>query len=196
MGFMDGPVYSTRTGFGGDKSNSVRVEGAEELIARLMACPGTVGTRYLRQAVAAAMRPMTAQLLANTPQGPSGSLRAAVAQKVKLYPTGTAFGIVGYQRAVSLQTYDNKGFHSHLLEFGTKERVPRRKPFLSSYRIAGWRPPGWRGAWPFRAKIVRPARARHPMQRAYEATAAQCKSILESEMAKALQRALEKTGGA
>lgn len=194
MGFMDSPV---RIGewFAGDDSNSVRIEGAEELIARLFGIPGNVGRKYLRQAVSAAMRPMKAQLKANTPIGPTGNLRMAVGDKVKLYATGVAFGVVGYKRAVSNQTADNKGFHSHFLEFGTRERRPKKGPFLSSYKIKDWTPPGWRTMWPMRSRFVRPARARHPMQRAYEATSKQCLGILEAEMAKALERALSKTGG-
>lgn len=190
MGFM--PDFQIGGSFNGDRSNSVRLEGADELITRLFAIPDNVGRKYLKQAVAAAMKPMKAQLRANTPQGPTGNLRAAVAHKVKLYETGTAFGIVGYQRAVSRRTNDNKGFHSHFVEFGTKERRPKRGPFLSSYKIKDWRPGGWRGQWPFIVKFVRPARARHPMESAYRATAAQCAGILETEMARALERA---TGG-
>lgn len=186
---MFGGDINTGEWFNGDGSNSVRIEGADELIARLFAVPNNVGRKYLRKAVAAAMRPMKAQLLANTPLGPTGNLRMAVGDKVKIYDTGTAFGVVGYKRAVSKDTADNKGFHSHFLEFGTKERRPKHGPFLSSYRIRGWRPPGWRGQWPFALRIVRPARARHPMERAYQATAAQCVRILETEMAKALERA-------
>lgn len=193
MGFMDSPVLSGEN-FNGDKSNSVRIEGFDEVVARLYAIPGNAGRKGLRKAITAAMRPMRAQLLANTRQGPTGNLRNAVKHKVKLYDTGTAFGIVGYGRAVSSQTFDNKGFHSHWLEFGTKERVPKRGPFLSSFKIQGWRPPGWRGNWPFRAKRVRPAPAKHPMERAYNATADQCRGILEAELLRALDAATEGGG--
>lgn len=194
MGFMDNPV-KTGEWFNGDGSNSVRLEGAEDLVARLFAIPGNVGKKYMKQAVKAAMRPLRAQLLANTPMGPRGNLRMAVGDKVKLYDTGVAFGVVGYQRAVSKDTADNKGFHSHFVEFGTKARYPRKGPFLSSFRIKDWTPPGWRTMWPLRSRFVRPARARHPMERAYQQTGSQCKAILETQMADALDRALKDTGG-
>lgn len=184
------PLVSLKSGFEGDRSSSIRIEGADEMIARLMAMWEKIGPKYLRGVISKAMRPMKTQLRSNTPVGPTGNLRQSVADKVKIYPTGTAFGIVGYRRDVAVKTGATRGKHSHLVEFGTKERRPKRGPFLSSYKIRNWTPPGWRGEWPFRARFVRPARARRPMQRAYEATAAQCVKILEEGMAKALEQAV------
>lgn len=182
-------------GFNGDRSNTVIIQGADEIISRLMAMWDSIGPKYLRAAVVKAMRPMKNQLRANTPIGPTGNLKASIADKVRIYKTGTAFGIVGYRRDVAIKTGNTRGKHSHLVEFGTKERRPKRGPFLSSFKIRQWTPPGWRGDWPFRLQFVRPARARYPMKRAYEATASQCVGILEVEMARALERAVADQGG-
>jgi HK97 gp10 family phage protein len=198
MAINDGSLtFSGKEGFRGDRSNTVRIEGDEEIIARLFALPRNLGRRYLRRAVSAAMRPLRAQLLANTPQGPTGNLRAAVGEKVAIYESGTVFGIVGYRRAVSKSNQrGQKGFASHLLEFGTQERRPKSGPILSSQGIAGWRPPGWRGRWPMVARRAGPVRAQHPMLRAYQATGGQCAAILETQMAAALQEAIADAGGA
>lgn len=187
-------IYA-REGFRGDGSNSVIIQGADELITRLFAMWDKIGPRYLRSALNDAMAPMKSRLLANTPVGPTGNLRASVATKVRIYQTGTAFGIVGYQRAVSIRTSDNKGYHSHFLEFGTKERRPKRGPFLSSFKIKDWNPPGWRGRWPMRVRFVRPARPRHPMKQAYDATVSTCVATLEDRMARAVEKALQDGGG-
>ena len=192
----EGLTFSGSEGFRGDRSNTVRIEGDEAVIARLFALPGNVGRRHLRSAVSAAMRPMKSQLLANTPQGPTGNLRMAVGEKVKFYETGTVFGIVGYKRAVSKKDHkDQKGFHSHFLEFGTGERRPTESALLSSQSISGWRPPGWVGRWPMRSRRARPMRAQRPMGRAYEAAGSQCRQILESQMAAALEKAIGESGG-
>jgi HK97 gp10 family phage protein len=194
---MDGLTFSGSGGFRGDRSNTVRIEGDEEIIARLFALTGTIGRRYLGKAVKESMRPMKAALLANTPHGPTGNAREAVADKVKIYATGTVFGIVGYRRAVSKKDQrGNKGFHSHLLEFGTDERRPKNGRLLSTRSLGGWRPPGWIGPSEAMFRRARPMRAQRPMLRAYQSSGAQCAGIMESEMASALDRAINELGGA
>lgn len=190
MAYMSGPLVSLKSGFEGDRSSAVRIEGADEMIARLMAMWEKIGPRYIRGSVVKAMKPMKTQLRANTPIGPTANLRQSIADKVKIYQSGTVFGIVGYRRDVAVKTGATRGKHSHLVEFGTQARYPKKGPFLSSFRIQNWTPAGWRGRWPLRAKFVRPARGQHPMLRAYQATAAQCVKILEDEMAKSLERAV------
>lgn len=175
--------------FEGDKSNTVIIQGADELITRLLAMWDKIGPRYLKGAVTEAMKPLKQALRNNTPVGPTGNLRKAVGDRVRLYQTGVAFGVVGYKRAVSVKSGDNKGFHSHWVEFGTKERRPKKGPFLSSFRIRDWRPPNWRTSWPIHTRFVRPARARYPLRNAFDATGAQCKAILEQQMVKAVEKA-------
>jgi hypothetical protein len=196
MPLNDGSLtFSGNQGFRGDRSNTVRIEGDGEVIERLLSLPSGT-TKYLSGAIKASMRPMRSQLLMNTPQGPTGNTRMSVGEKVAIYESGVAFGVVGYRRAVSKKDHrDQKGFASHLLEFGTRERRPRNGTVLSSQGIAGWRPPGWSGRWPMVARSVGRMRAQHPMLRAYMATASQCASILEAESAAALTRAIKDSGG-
>lgn len=175
--------------FFGDKSNSIRIEGATYLVSALQSLHETIGRKYLKAAIAAACRPMEAALLANTPMGPTGNLRAAVGTNNVYYKqSGVAFGVVGYKRAVSNNVVGNNGYHSHLVEFGTEDRVPKRGPFLSSYGIQDSRPAGWSGKWPMVARKVKGARALHPLGNAFAATSSQCRDILVREMQTGLDK--------
>ena len=176
--------------FMGDKTNSVRIEGDAEMMAALQSLPGTLSGKYIRQAIVAGMRPVESQLIANTPLGPTGNLKRSVGKVVRTYRSGTIFGVVGYKRFVSAETSDSKGFHSHFLEFGTKERQPKKGPFLSSYGIRDWRPPSWDGRWPMVARRVRGSRAFHPLGMAFAATSGQAISIMVREMAAGLEKGL------
>lgn len=177
------------TGFQGDRSNSLKIEGVENLQAALLEIPGAIGRKYLQKAMERAVAPLQTQLLANTPHGPTGNLREAVGSRVRNYSSGVTFGVVGYKRAVSRDTADNRGFHSHFVEFGTDERRPTRAPFLSSYAIRDWRPTGWNGPWPMVARYVRGARALHPLHRAWESTSSRCAGLLVVEMENAFEAA-------
>lgn len=182
--------------FAGDKSNSVRIDGATYLVSSLQSLPTKIGQKYLVKALKLGMEPVRAALLANTPVGPTGNLRAAVDAVGRTYKSGVAFGVVGYKRAVSNNTTGNNGYHSHLIEFGTQDRVPTSKPFLSSYatwEATGWKPPGWQGRWPFRAYRVRGVRAMHPLGKAFAATQSQALSIIMAEMQSGLDKGIEET---
>ena len=183
------------TGFRGDRSNAVQITGVEDLQLQLVRLPGKVGKKYLVAAMKAAVKPLELELLATTPIGPTGNLRKAVGTRVLGYSSGVAVGVVGYKRAVSKDTDDNKGYHSHLIEFGTNERRPTKSPFLSSQGIAAYHPPGWSGRWPMVARYVRGARALHPLGRAFAAAGNQCAEILASEMASALEKAAADRAG-
>jgi len=184
------------SGFQGDRSNTVKLEGVEDLQRRLVRLPGAIGRRHLVAAMKKAVKPLEAELLATTPVGPTGNLRRAVDSRVLGYASGVAFGVVGYKRAVSKDTADNKGFHSHLVEFGTNERRPTKSPVLSSAGIQAWRPPGWSGRWPMVARYVRGARALHPLHHAFQAVGGRCAAILAAEMAAGFEAAAAESGGA
>lgn len=178
-------------GFYGDKTNSVRIEGQEELLASLRSLPEAVGGKYMRAALAKGMATVEAALIANTPIGPTGNLKAAAGSRTVYYRANmVAFGVVGYKRAVSVDTADNKGYHSHFVEFGTADRTPKKRPFLSSYGISDWRPPGWNGRWPMVARKVRGARALHPLGNAFAATRSQALGIVISEMQAGLEKGI------
>lgn len=176
--------------FAGDKSNSVRLEGDTYLIAALQGLPKQIGQKYLVGAIAAGMEPVRAALVANTPVGPTGNLRNAIDAIGRTYKSGVAFGVVGYKRAVSKDTADNKGYHSHLIEFGTRDRHPTKAPFLSSFKIKDWQPPGWQGRWPMVARKVDGARAIHPLGNAFAATRSQALAIILSEMQTGLDKGI------
>lgn len=178
--------------FDGSKTNSVRIDGQDYLIAALQSLPEVIAGKYLRAAIAKGMAPVRAALFANTPQGPTGNLKAAVGNRTVYYRKSmVTFGVVGYKRAVSVDTADNKGYHSHFVEFGTADRVPRKRPFLSSYGIRDWTPPGWTGKWPMVARKVRGARSLHPLGKAFAATQSQALSIIMAEMQSGLDKGIE-----
>lgn len=176
--------------FSGDKSNSLRIDGDTYLVAALQALPKQIGQKYLVAAIKKCMEPVRSALVANTPVGPTGNLRAAVGAEGRTYKSGVAFGVVGYRRTVSTNTVGNNGYHSHLIEFGTRERYPRNAPFLSSYAIRDWQPPGWRGRWPMVARKVDGVRAMHPLGFAFVATQGQALEILLSEMQSGLDKGI------
>lgn len=176
--------------FAGDKTNSVKLEGDTYLVAALQSLPKLIGQKYLVAAITKGMEPVRAALVANTPIGPTGNLRKAVDAIGRTYKSGVSFGVVGYKRAVSVDTADNKGYHSHFVEFGTRDRVPRKAPFLSSYGIRDWQPQGWRGKWPMVARKVDGARAMHPLGNAFSATRGQALSIMLSEMQSGLDKGI------
>lgn len=181
------------SGFDGSRSNAVRIEGGNELMASLKSLPDVIREKYITKAIQKAVKPMEAALLANTPMGPTGNLKAAVGTRAFTYSSGVGFGVVGYKRAVSVDTSDNKGYHSHFIEFGTKDRVPKRGPFLSSYttyKATGWTPQNWSGAWPMLARRIRGSRALHPLGNAYAATSAQCLGILVAELEAGLEKGI------
>jgi len=184
-------------GFDGTKSNSIRMEGADNVVAKLQSLPEAISGGYLRDAIKAGLAPVEAALLANTPLGPTGNLKASVGSAVRYYRGSmVAFGVVGYKRAVSKNTADNKGYHSHFVEFGTADRVPTHGPFLSSFGIRDWRPAGWKGdkSWPMVARRVRGARSLHPLGNAYSATSSQARDIIAREMAAGLEKAQAEGG--
>lgn len=177
--------------FDGSKTNSVRIDGADYLITALQSLPEAIGGKYLRAALAKGMKPVEAALIANTPVGPTGNLRAAAGNRTVYYRNSmVAFGVVGYKRAVSKDTADNKGYHSHFVEFGTNDRTPKKRPFLSSFRISDYNPPGWQGRWPMVARKVRGARALHPLGNAFVATSGQSLGIVISEMQSGLEKGI------
>lgn len=183
------------TGFMGDKSNSMKVEGIELIMDAIRQLPTIVTTKHLTTAMKSAMQPMVAELRSLTPQGPTGNLLNAVDSKVRKYggsAGGVVFGVVGYKRAVSKQTSDNRGFHSHWIEFGTEDRTPSNSRVLSSLALSSsYTPPGWKFAWPMMTKRARGLRGYHPLGRAFTTTSKECADRLAAELEIALNKAID-----
>lgn len=174
---------------------AAELEGVELIERRLAGMPGVIGRKYLGAAMRAAAQPLESELLVTTPIGPTGALRRAVDASVRVYASGVAFGVVGYKRTSGGGSADGRAYHAHLIEFGTNERTPKKAPVLSSYRMAGSRPPGWTGRWPMVARRVRGSRALHPLSRAFESVGRRCSAILAAELATAFERAATESGG-
>lgn len=96
-----------------------------------------IAAKHFAAALRKAMRPGLKALQARTPEGPTGNLKASIRIKTKSYSkTGNAWGAVGFtyggqaSQALSsdkkIQLTKDRGFHAHLIEFGTKDRTVRK----------------------------------------------------------------------
>lgn len=93
----------------------------------------SLAKKHMGAAIRRSLKPGMDALKRNTPRGPTGNLRRAIASKVKTYVSGNAVGLVGYVAAGSgksksagggaVQTGKDRAYHAGFLEFGTKERV-------------------------------------------------------------------------
>lgn len=113
-------------------------ELAEQLAARLG--PGdrakNIFNKHMLASIKQAMKPGVKLLKNETPRGPTGNLRRAVAQIARNYRKDRKwFGAVGYSASGQkskihkhgYRTGRNLGYHQGLVEFGTKDRkVPQR----------------------------------------------------------------------
>jgi hypothetical protein len=95
--------------------------------------PKADAAEKLGDAIEKAIWPLYLRLREVTPDGPTGNLKRAVAQKVVKYRnTGIAVGLVGYNRAGAgpavsaaggeVRVGPDRAFHQWWLEFGTKQR--------------------------------------------------------------------------
>lgn len=117
---------------------------AQDAAEQLKSLPGNLASKYFAAALKRAMAPALARLKQNTPSGPTGNLRRAVAFVTRKYPKDKrAVGLVGYTAAGSGKSQSAAGgsvkkgkdraFHQGFLEFGTKERViskPARQKYM------------------------------------------------------------------
>lgn len=95
-----------------------------------------IAAKHFAAALRKALRPGYKALKSRTPSGPTGNLKASIRIKTKSYRrTGAAWGAVGYTyggqaegslRGGTVKIAKDRGFHAHLVEFGTKDRTVRR----------------------------------------------------------------------
>lgn len=93
----------------------------------------SLAKKHMGAAIRRSLKPGMDALKRNTPKGPTGNLRRAIASKVKTYVSGNAVGLVGFVAAGSgkskpagggkVQKGKDRAYHAGFLEFGTKERV-------------------------------------------------------------------------
>lgn len=113
----------------------------------------SLARKHMGAAIRRSLKPGADALKRNTPKGPTGNLRRAIATKVKTYSSGNAVGLIGFVAAGSgkkksagggrVQKGKDRAFHAGFLEFGTKDRVIKTSSvkggasIASSYRTLG-----------------------------------------------------------
>lgn len=146
--------------------------------------PKSLASAAIGAAVKRAMKPAQEELKRTTPIGPTGNLRRGVSTKAKRYPkTGAAVAIVGYRKAGTSKPpkegtkrrnkANDKTNHQFLVEYGSKQRFTKGGAISKKKANRGRMP------------------AMHPVEQASRATESQVKSLLQSEMTAAADRALK-----
>lgn len=160
-------------------SITVNVPGLEQIRNQFLALPNNLAAKHQAAALRrAAEQGGTLQALkANTPRGPTGNLKRAIAVKSKRYRSGVGIAILGF-RAGRRQNepFDNRrlGYHQGLVEFGTKERFRRTK----DGRLVST------GKMPVGGSFGRP-----PIRSAWEQTRSRVESLMVQELTKAFDKA-------
>jgi HK97 gp10 family phage protein len=103
-----------------------QVFGGKELEAALKQLPKATGKNVLRRALRNAAKPTAAAAEAMAPLGPTGNLRASMT----IGPKKSRRGIKSPKTGVEIYIGPSypKGFHAHLVEFGTIKTGAR--PFM------------------------------------------------------------------
>ena len=159
---------------------TMNVPGLEQVRNQFLALPNRLAAKHIPAGLkrAAESGGVLQALRSNTPRGPTGNLRRAIAVKTKKYVrSGTGVAIIGYRSGRKMnEPYDNKklGYHQGIVEFGTEERF-RKSP-------AGLRVPT--GKMPAGGSYGRP-----PVRTAWEQTRSRVESLLVAELEKAFQAA-------
>lgn len=122
----------------------------------------SLARKHMGAAIRRSLKPGIDALKRNTPKGPTGNLRRAIASKVKTYVSGNAVGLVGFVAAGSgksksagggkIQKGKDRAYHAGFLEFGTKERVIKTSSRRAGASVAS----SFRTLGPF--KIAKTAR--------------------------------------
>lgn len=155
--------------------------GLEAVRSELLQFGANMSAKYTAAALkrAAESGGTLAALKSNTPKGPSGNLRRAVAIKTKQYVrTGVGVAIIGYKSGRKMnEPYDptKQGYHQGLVEFGTKQRF--RKSKVDGRLIST-------GKMPVGGSTGRP-----PVRTAWEQTRGAVESRIVEEMKKAVENA-------
>lgn len=127
---------------------AIRMElAARDAAEQLRALPATLAVKYFAASLRRAMKPALSRLRTNTPVGPTGNLRRAVAFITRKYPQDKrAVGLVGYiasgsgksesAAGGSVRSGKDRAFHQGFLEFGTKERVISKRAAKGYLRVS------------------------------------------------------------
>jgi len=160
-------------------SITVNVPGLEQIRNQFLALPNNLAAKHQAAALRrAAEQGGTLQALkANTPRGPTGNLKRAIAVKSKRYRSGVGIAILGF-KAGRRQNEDfdktRLGYHQGLVEFGTKERFRKTK----DGRLVST------GKMPVGGYYGRP-----PIRTAWEQTRSRVERLMVQELTKAFDAA-------
>ena len=103
---------------------SARITGLEEIDKLLKQLPETVARNITRRALVRAAKVVEKEMRARAPVGKTGNLKASIGQVgVRGLPGGGQARQVG-----ALKGGRFKGYHAHLVEFGTSTAAPH--PFI------------------------------------------------------------------
>lgn len=101
----------------------MKVTGLKEIDTVLRGLPLQLTDRLLQNAAARAAKPLVVKEQLLAPEGPEGALVDSIGVVKERYGSGREIGqvAVGPRRRGRY-----KGYHAHLVEYGTKERFNRR----------------------------------------------------------------------
>jgi hypothetical protein len=111
----------------------------DELQAAFKLLPNNIAAKHMAAALGRAIDPTYKLIRKLTPKGPTGNLRKAVKKKTKKYvKDGAGVAIAGYTKAPKGKSNQDRrsnerGFHAHLVEKGTKQRRTKGR-LASSYK--------------------------------------------------------------
>ena len=113
----------------------------EELRAELKKLPSNLAAKHLGAALRKSVQPGLTALRKNTPKGPTGNLRKSIKTKVKTYPRqGNAVGMVGYSWGGDSKGYHQGFIEFGTKERETKGRFAsswRRSSLTNSSYVRG-----------------------------------------------------------
>lgn len=103
----------------------IRVDGIQGILRGFAQVRASLERKHQRAALRKTLRKAERLTKVNTPRGPTGNLRRSVGITIEPQPglrgTMQFEGRVGYRRKVGAAS----GWHSHLVEKGTADRVPK-----------------------------------------------------------------------
>lgn len=152
---MSKPMVEVALGVDGYAASRGHTAGneIEKLQERLREFPQDLCTKYTRMAVkkAAHWGQLALEMQVARIGKKTGNLRRAITTKIKVYKKNrwglpVPVAVVGYRRSGTgdskkipggkIQIGNDRAFHSHLVEFGTKKRFPGKSKKMKSARVS------------------------------------------------------------
>lgn len=144
---------------------AIQVQGVRELSARLLAMVEGLEKPEAHRVFLVAARKVRDRAKANVPRGKTGNLRKAIVARPSRRRKG--LGPAAYA-LVNLFKGPARAPHGHLVEFGTKQRRPKRGRFLKFTDERNFGLKGWKTGDTIFVRMVRPMPANPFFRRAVE----------------------------